>query len=133
MRPGTLSVIVYSAVILPISFTHVSAAETSPPAQSVHSVADPSIQSAIVEAVENDRKRFGGKTPIPATLIGVWDSKGHSFIRAFGYADLEKKVPVTPADHFRIGSNTKTFVISVLLQLVAEKNLVSTTRLAASR
>ena len=74
-------------------------------------------------AVENDRKRFGGHTPVPATLIGVWDGKGHSFIRAFGDADLEKKVPLTPADHFRIGSNTKTFVVSVLLQLVAEKKL----------
>ena len=57
------------------------------------SVADPSVQSAIVAAVENDRKRFGGHTPVPATLIGVWDAKGNSFIRAFGDADLEKKVP----------------------------------------
>jgi CubicO group peptidase (beta-lactamase class C family) len=87
------------------------------------SVADPSVQSAIVAAVEQDRKRYGGAAPIPATLIGVWDAKGGSFIRAFGYADLEKKVPLTPADHFRIGSNTKTFVISVLLQLVGEKKL----------
>jgi len=63
------------------------------------------------------------RTPVPATLIGVWDAKGGSFIRAFGYADLEKKVPLTPADHFRIGSNMKTFVISVLLQLVGEKKL----------
>src|SRR5262245_5466829 len=87
------------------------------------SVADPSVQSAIVASVENNRKRFGGHEPVPATLIGIWDNKGGSFIRAFGYADLEKKVPLTPADHFRIGSNTKTFVISVLLQLVAEKKL----------
>ena len=94
-----------------------------PSTQAAHSIADPSVQSAIVEAVENDRKRFGGKTPIPATLIGVWDAEGHNFIRAFGYSDLEKEVPITPADHFRIGSNTKTFVISVLLQLVAEKKL----------
>jgi D-alanyl-D-alanine carboxypeptidase len=91
--------------------------------QAAPSVADPSVQSEIVAAVENDRKRFGGNTPVPATLIGVWDAKGDSFIRAFGYSDLEKKVPLTPADHFRIGSNTKTFVISVLLQLVAEKKL----------
>jgi D-alanyl-D-alanine carboxypeptidase len=100
-------------------------AQTPSPAspQSAHSITDPSVQSAIVEAVENDRRRFGGKTPIPATLIGVWDGKGGSFVRAFGYSDLEKKVPLTPADHFRIGSNTKTFVISVLLQLVAEKKL----------
>jgi len=92
-------------------------------AQAAPSVADASVQSEIVAAVENDRKRFGGKTPVPATLIGVWDAKGGSFIRAFGDADLEKKVPLTSADHFRIGSNTKTFVISVLLQLVAEKKL----------
>src|SRR6266576_2860703 len=91
--------------------------------QAAPSVADPSVQSAIVDAVEQDRKRYGGAAPIPATLIGVWDAKGGSFIRAFGYADLEKKVPLTPADHFRIGSNTKTFVISVLLQLVGEKKL----------
>ncbi len=101
-------------------------AKTSPMPESpkaLPSVADTSVQSAIVAAVENDRKRFGGHTPVPATLIGVWDNKGGSFIRAFGYADLENKVPLTPADHFRIGSNTKTFVISVLLQLVAEKKL----------
>jgi len=101
-------------------------AKTSPMPESpkaLPSVADPSVQSAIVAAVENDRKRFGGHEPVPATLIGVWDSKGHNFIHSFGYADLEKKVPVTPADHFRIGSNTKTFVISVLLQLVSEKKL----------
>jgi D-alanyl-D-alanine carboxypeptidase len=30
---------------------------------------------------------------------------------------------LTTADHFRIGSNTKTFVISVLLQLVDEGKL----------
>lgn len=96
---------------------------TSDPTQAAPSVADPSVQSEIVAAVENDRKRYGGRTPVPATLIGVWDSKGGSFIRAFGDADLKNNVSLTPADHFRIGSNTKTFVISVLLQLVGEKKL----------
>ncbi|MFZ0574702.1 MAG: serine hydrolase domain-containing protein [Candidatus Cybelea sp.] len=87
------------------------------------SAASRSVQSAIVAAVEKDRRRFGGRTRVPAALIGVWDGRGGSFIRAFGYADLEKKVLLTPADHFRIGSNTKTFVVSVLLRLVAEKRL----------
>ena len=113
----------FSAIVLN---ARAAATETSPTpnsTQAAQSVADPSIQAAIVAAVENDRKRYGGHTPVPATLIGVWDSKGGSFTRAFGDADLEKKVPLTPADHFRIGSNTKTFVISVLLQFVAEKKL----------
>jgi D-alanyl-D-alanine carboxypeptidase len=44
-------------------------------------------------------------------------------VHAFGYADLAQRRTLTPADHFRIGSNTKTFVISVLLQLVDEGKL----------
>ena len=36
---------------------------------------------------------------------------------------LRRSVPLTAADHFRIGSNTKTFVVSVILQLIAEGKL----------
>lgn len=92
-------------------------------AENTPSAGSSSIQSAIVAAVEKDRKRYGGRTPLPAVLIGVWDGKGGSFVRAFGYADLARKRALTPADHFRIGSNTKTFVVSVLLQLIAEKKI----------
>jgi D-alanyl-D-alanine carboxypeptidase len=92
-------------------------------AESVPSAASAPVQTAIAAAVEKDRKRYGGLEPLPAVLIGVWDGKGGSFVRAFGYADLAKKVPLTPADHFRIGSNTKTFVVSVILQLIAEGKL----------
>jgi D-alanyl-D-alanine carboxypeptidase len=94
-----------------------SSAETLP------SATNSSVQSAIVAAVEKDRKTYGGLTPIPGVLVGVWDGNGGSFVRAFGYADLAKKRPLTQADHFRIGSNTKTFVVSVILQLMAEKKL----------
>jgi D-alanyl-D-alanine carboxypeptidase len=79
-----------------------------------------STQAAIVAAVEKERRIFGGRTPVPAVLVGVWDDSGRSYTRAFGYADLATRRPLTAADHFRIGSNTKTFVISVLLQLVDE-------------
>jgi D-alanyl-D-alanine carboxypeptidase len=87
------------------------------------SIASPAVQSAIVSAVEKDRKLYGGRTRVPAVLVGVWDDKGAGFVRAFGYADLTKKRLLTPADHFRIGSNTKTFVVSVILQLIAERKL----------
>lgn len=87
------------------------------------SVASPAIRSAIVSAVEKDRRVLGGRTPIPGVLVGIWDDKGASFVRAFGYADLVAKRPLRSADHFRIGSNTKTFVVSVILQLIAEKKL----------
>jgi D-alanyl-D-alanine carboxypeptidase len=92
-------------------------------AQQTASVASPAVQAKIVAAIESDRKRFGGREPLPAALIGIWDGAGHSFIRVFGYSDLQKRVPLSTADHFRIGSNTKTFVVATLLQLVAEKKL----------
>ncbi len=87
------------------------------------SVAAPATQAAIVAAVEKQRKTYGGKTPVPGVLIGVWDGSGGSYVHGFGDADLAAHRPLTAADHFRVGSNTKTFVISVLLQLVDEGKL----------
>ena len=87
------------------------------------SVASPSVQSAIDAAVAKERKEYGGNTPVPGVLIGVWDHAGNSYVRGFGDADLATHRAMTRADHFRVGSNTKTFVISVLLQLVDEGKL----------
>ncbi|HEY6485560.1 MAG TPA: serine hydrolase domain-containing protein [Candidatus Cybelea sp.] len=93
------------------------------PSANLPSIASPSVRSAIVAAVQRDRVHYGGHSPIPATIIGVWDDKGHSFVKTFGYENLATKAPLKPTDHFRIGSNTKTFVVSVLLQLVTEGKL----------
>ena len=87
------------------------------------SVASPAVQRAIVAAVEKDRKLYGGHTPVPGVLIGVWDGKGGSYVRTFGFANMSGRVPLTPVEHFRIGSNTKTFVVAVILQLVDERKL----------
>ena len=87
------------------------------------SVTSPSVRSAIDAAVAKERDVYGGSTPVPGVLVGVWDSAGDSYVRAYGTADFATHRALTPADHFRIGSNTKTFVISVLLQLVDEGKL----------
>ena len=42
---------------------------------------------------------------------------------AVGMADLTSKAPLDPASHFRIGSVTKMFVATVVLQLAAEGGL----------
>jgi D-alanyl-D-alanine carboxypeptidase len=96
---------------------------SAPAASNGPSVENVAVRNAIVAAVEKDRKLYGGRTPVPGVLVGVWDAAGDSFIRPFGYADLAMKRPLTAADHFRIGSNTKTFVVAVILQLVDEKKI----------
>jgi D-alanyl-D-alanine carboxypeptidase len=93
------------------------------PATAQPSAGDPRVQAAIDAAVTKERKLFGGVTPVPAVLVGVWDRSGKSYVRAFGKADLATHRALTREDHLRIGSNTKTFVISVLLQLVDEGKL----------
>ncbi|MBV8149218.1 MAG: beta-lactamase family protein, partial [Candidatus Eremiobacteraeota bacterium] len=90
---------------------------------SASSVTSPAVQRAIVAAVENDRKAYGGRRPVPGVLVGVWDGRGASFVRTFGYADSASRRRLSPADHFRIGSNTKTFVVAVILQLADEHKL----------
>lgn len=92
-------------------------------ANAAPSAASASIQRAIAAAVEKDRGIYGGRTPVPGVLIAVWDAAGNSYVHAFGYADVAKKRALSPSDHFRIGSNTKTFVVSVILQLADEKKL----------
>ncbi|MBV8148614.1 MAG: beta-lactamase family protein [Candidatus Eremiobacteraeota bacterium] len=121
--PKGVAVLKYSLAFIAFVFGCVLVEPVALVAQETPSVASPAVQSAIVAVIEKDRKRFGGRAPLPSALIGVWDGRGVGFVRTFGYADLKKRVPLTMADHFRIGSNTKTFVVSVLLQLVGEKKL----------
>ncbi len=60
---------------------------------------------------------------MPGVLVGVLDGNGHSYLHAFGYENLTTKAPLRLNDHFRIGSNTKVFVMTVLLQFVDEGKL----------
>ena len=61
-------------------------------------------------------------TGVPGVLAEV--RTGSRVLRGTsGVANLDTRAPVNGGGHFRIGSNTKTFVSVVLLQLVAEHRL----------
>lgn len=87
------------------------------------SAADAAVRRQIDAVVQRVRATYGGKTPVPGIVIGVWDAHGASYQRAYGFAEVANKRPMSIADHFRIGSNTKTFVVAVVLQLVDEGKL----------
>ena len=81
------------------------------------------VQNAISTAVEKELAAFGGPAPIPGAVIGVWVPGKGEFVKGFGYSNLSPRTAMALNDHFRIGSNTKTFVATVLLQLADEKKL----------
>jgi D-alanyl-D-alanine carboxypeptidase len=58
----------------------------------------------------------------PGAVVYVRDRTGVRAAAA-GRADLRRKTPLTPAMSFRIGSITKSFVATVVLQLVGEGKL----------
>jgi D-alanyl-D-alanine carboxypeptidase len=85
------------------------------------------LSAAFVEriraAVRLDLAAYGGKTPVPGVLLGVWTPDRGSFVAGIGRADIAPARALSLSDHVRIGSNTKTFVVTALLQLVDETRL----------
>ena len=83
----------------------------------------PAMEAQLVAAARHELSAYGGKTPVPGVFIGVWVKNQVRFVRSIGYADLSPQRPFALDDRFRVGSNTKTFVVTVLLQLVDEGKL----------
>ncbi|MBN9225799.1 MULTISPECIES: serine hydrolase domain-containing protein [Legionella] len=73
------------------------------------------------------RQQFG----IPAVVAGVWLPGQGELIIEEGYADLNSLTPVSRLDHVRIGSITKSFTVTVMLQLISEGKLSLQTMLSA--
>ncbi len=60
---------------------------------------------------------------IPGLAVGIVYDRQLVYAKGFGYADLEKKTPVTPQSLFRIASNSKTFTATAIMQLRDEGKL----------
>ena len=61
---------------------------------------------------------------VPGVVIAFWsDELNFNYVKCFGTSDIVTKEPIKSNDLFRIGSITKTFVITVFLQLVDEKKV----------
>lgn len=54
---------------------------------------------------------------IPGSIVGLW-MPGGSYVRTFGVADKVTRAPMRTGFYMRIGSETKTFTVSAILQLV---------------
>jgi D-alanyl-D-alanine carboxypeptidase len=80
-------------------------------------------RAAIEAAIRHELAAYGGKQPVPGAIVGVWVPGQGDFVQAIGLSNLNPPTPMRLTDTVRIGSNTKTFLVTVLLQLVDEKRL----------
>ncbi len=58
------------------------------------------------------------KFQIPGSIIAIRDDQGRTWTTTNGYADIAMRTPIRSNMLFRMGSNTKTYVATVILQLV---------------
>ncbi len=57
------------------------------------------------------------KASVPGSIVGVWRDDGQSYIEAFGVSDTATGAPMTTDLYTRIGSVTKSFTTTAILQL----------------
>ncbi|MFJ1705588.1 serine hydrolase domain-containing protein [Kitasatospora sp. NPDC088346] len=76
----------------------------------------PEVTSRLDRAVEEVRRQAG----IPGVVVGLWLPGRGSYVRASGVADTATGTPMTTGLFSRIGSETKTFTVTALLELVDE-------------
>lgn len=70
-----------------------------------------------LRAITNQlRQQYG----IPGIVSGVWIGGKGQLIIEDGFANLPTSRPISRSDHFRIGSVTKSFTVTVILQLIEQ-------------
>ncbi|WP_393059378.1 serine hydrolase domain-containing protein [Streptomyces sp. LN549] len=88
----------------------------APPAAPAAAAARPDVVQRSLNALVRD-------DGLPAALASVQDRDGRTRTYTAGLGDLATGAPVPVDGQVRIGSNTKTFVAVVVLQLVAERRV----------
>lgn len=122
MRPRTCLAIGLTAAVLATgcSTQGGSNESTSAASSSAESAALPAqTQSALQQVLDQTRAQQG----FPGVQAGVWTPEG-SWVGTSGTSGAGRTTPMTRNDHTRIGSITKTFTVTALLQL-AEKGTLS--------
>ncbi|WP_460695892.1 serine hydrolase domain-containing protein [Nocardia thraciensis] len=84
--------------------------------------ADAEDQPSYVE-VRNVLHRLTTADGAPGALLEVRDAQGRRTVLTSGVADIETRAPMSGDERFRIGSMTKTFTATVVLQLVGEQRV----------
>jgi D-alanyl-D-alanine carboxypeptidase len=71
------------------------------------------------KAIADVRREAG----IPGVAVGLWMPGKGCYVRATGVADKVTRQPMSTDFYSRIGSETKTFTVTALLQLVDERRI----------
>lgn len=113
-------------VVVPLGAAAGYAWDTPGPTASVTSAPTPSsdefplLTPAVAQQLDDAVKKVLAETKVPGVIVSVSAPGKGEYVRAFGIADKTTNAPMVPGLNMRIGSETKTFTVTAMLQLVDE-------------
>ncbi|MFD7256417.1 serine hydrolase [Streptomyces sp. NPDC059874] len=83
----------------------------------------PQLTPAVAAQLDAAIQKVLRETQVPGVIVGLWAPGKGSYVRTFGVADKTTGAPMETDFNFRIGSETKTFTVTALLELVDQGKL----------
>ena len=117
-------VVVATMATVMVALAACSSTVPSAPGGSATSSAEASAPLAGTAATQLDAAigQVMTEASIPGAIVGIWGPAG-DYVRAFGVADKATRAPMQTDFYSRIGSVTKTFTVTAVLQLVDQGKL----------
>ncbi|QDY80673.1 beta-lactamase family protein [Streptomyces qinzhouensis] len=84
------------------------------------SAAFPELGASVAAELDDAVRKVLDETSVPGVTVGLWAPGKGSYVRSFGVADKATGAPMDSGLYTRIGSLTKTFTVTALLELVDE-------------
>ncbi|MFI9808778.1 serine hydrolase domain-containing protein [Streptomyces sp. NPDC052301] len=123
LRRGTVIAVAAGTLLTPVAAEPVRAASSPVPAglSAGSSPAAPQVRAMtpqVARRLDAAVQRVMHEAQVPGVTVGIWTPGQPSYVRSFGVADRSTGRTMAPDLYMRIGSETKTFTVTALLQLV---------------
>ncbi|MFE5718256.1 serine hydrolase domain-containing protein [Streptomyces erythrochromogenes] len=80
----------------------------------------PQLTPAVARELDTAIRKVMTEAKVPGVIVALSAPGKGTYVRSFGVADKSTGMPMSPGLNTRIGSETKTFTVTALLQLVDE-------------
>ncbi|MFJ3727036.1 serine hydrolase domain-containing protein [Streptomyces sp. NPDC090045] len=80
----------------------------------------PRLTPAVARQLDDAIRKVQTEAKVPGVIVALSAPGKGEYVRSFGIADKATGAPMAPGLNMRIGSETKTFTVTALLQLVDE-------------
>ncbi|MGX2998205.1 serine hydrolase domain-containing protein [Streptomyces sp. JNUCC 64] len=95
-----------------------TAADSPSPPPTGEGTAFPELDADLADRLDGAVRRVMDEAGVPGVTVGLWAPGKGSYVRSFGIADKTTAEHMDPDLYMRIGSETKTFTVTALLELV---------------